>query len=451
MKFPKSVHAEGWDQQVYGGGNPVKTNNPALNLKRGFKAGAKPVSLHTPLHGDAPAFTAPVRPAVAAPSIRPQVAPATAAAAGYAHAAAPAVRPAAGASVAAPPPRGSSVPWVVGAGVGVLLIGGAVVMSRNTAPTSPDASTPVVVGQATPSPEDTQLQNAPPSAGTAGVTSEAVPQTTPATEAETPSTNTPSAAEAMAPAPKAAAEPPVAKPAPAETRIAQAPAPAQAQPQPQVWAAKPADKPAKVDAPAPVIRTLTPQPEVLAQVSPPVVSPAPAPMPSSVTPTVISPPATSPSTAPSTTPSALPSPQPAAPAAAASTATVPAVPQLAPPVTSSTPPVATAPVTPPVVAQQAPAPAPATPDPADTSITVQVRQALAADATLATVPIAVSTDHGVVKLEGQAPDAQARERATVVAANTSGVKAVDNRLTLPPVAVSEQIPSRVVAQAPAAR
>lgn len=425
MKFPKSVHAEGWDQQVYGSGNTVKTNNPALNLKRGFKAGAKPVSLHTPLHGDAPAFTAPVRPAVAAPSIRPQ-APATAAAAGYAHAAAPAVRPAAGASVAAPPPRGSSVPWVVGAGVGVLLIGGAVVMSRNTAPTSPDASTPVVVGQATPSPQDTQLQNAPPSAGAAGVTSEAVPQTTPATEAETPSTNTPPAAEATAPAPKAAAEPPVAKPAPAETRIAQAPAPAQ--PQPQVWAAKPADKPAKVD--APVIRTLTPQPEVLAQVSPPVVSPAPAPMPSSVT------------------PSALPSPQPATPAAAASTATVP---QLAPPVTPSTPPVATAPVTPPVVAQQAPAPAPATPDPADTSITVQVRQALAADATLATVPIAVSTDHGVVKLEGQAPDAQARERATVVAANTSGVKAVDNRLTLPPVAVSEQIPSRVVAQAGAGR
>ncbi|MBL8279840.1 MAG: BON domain-containing protein [Pelomonas sp.] len=440
MKFPKSVHAEGWDQQVYGSGNPVKTNNPALNLKRGFKAGAKPVSLHTPLHGDAPAFTAPVRPAVAAPSIRPQVAPATAAAAGYAHAAAPAVRPAAGASVAAPPPRGSSVPWVVGAGVGVLMIGGAMVMSRNTAPTSPDASTPVVVGQATPSPEDAQLQNAPPSAGAAGVTSEAVPQTTPATEAETPSTNTPPAAEATAPAPKAAAEPPVAKPAPAETRIAQAPAPAQ--PQPQVWAAKPADKPAKVD--APVIRTLTPQPEVLAQVSPPVVSPAPAPMPSSVTPTVISPPATSPSTAPS----ALPSPQPAAPVAAASAATVP---QLAPPVTPSTPPVATAPLTPPVVAQQAPAPAPATPDPADTSITVQVRQALAADATLATVPIAVSTDHGVVKLEGQAPDAQARERATVVAANTSGVKAVDNRLTLPPVAVSEQIPSRVVAQAGAGR
>jgi hypothetical protein len=106
------------------------------------------------------------------------------------------------------------------------------------------------------------------------------------------------------------------------------------------------------------------------------------------------------------------------------------------------PALAAAPVTPPVVAQQAPAPTPvpvpvpvpAAPDPVDTGITVQVRQALAADMTLAAVPIAVSTEHGVVKLEGQAPDAQARDRATVVAANTSGVKGVDNRLTLPPVA-----------------
>jgi osmotically-inducible protein OsmY len=86
-----------------------------------------------------------------------------------------------------------------------------------------------------------------------------------------------------------------------------------------------------------------------------------------------------------------------------------------------------------VVAQQTP-PVPAG-DPADTGITVKVREALASDATLAAVPIAVSTDHGVVKLEGQAPDAQAKARATVVAAATSGVRGVDNRLTLPAVTV----------------
>ncbi len=53
--------------------------------------------------------------------------------------------------------------------------------------------------------------------------------------------------------------------------------------------------------------------------------------------------------------------------------------------------------------------------------------------------IAVSTDHGVVKLEGQAPDAPTRARATVVAASAAGVKAVDNRLTLPPATVVGQL------------
>jgi hypothetical protein len=70
----------------------------------------------------------------------------------------------------------------------------------------------------------------------------------------------------------------------------------------------------------------------------------------------------------------------------------------------------------------------------DAGITAKVRTALSTDAVLSAVPIAVSTEHGVVKLEGEAPDAQARERATVVAAATTGVKGVDNRLTLPPVA-----------------
>ncbi|WP_408598096.1 BON domain-containing protein [Limnohabitans sp.] len=77
--------------------------------------------------------------------------------------------------------------------------------------------------------------------------------------------------------------------------------------------------------------------------------------------------------------------------------------------------------------------APAT-EAGDAGITVQVRQALASDAALAALPIAVSTAHGVVRLEGQAPDAQTREHATVVASAAEGVKGVDNRLTLPPTA-----------------
>jgi len=40
----------------------------------------------------------------------------------------------------------------------------------------------------------------------------------------------------------------------------------------------------------------------------------------------------------------------------------------------------------------------------------------------------------VVRLEGQAPDATTREHAAVVAASAAGVRAVDNRLTLPPAA-----------------
>lgn len=382
MKFPKSIHAEGWDSHFSGDASTVRTNNPAFNLKRGFKAGAKPVSLHTPLPGAEPALGA--RPASAAYVPPPVAAPA-----------------------AAPVARGSSLPWVVGAGVGVVLIGGAVMMSRPVPPAEP--SVPVVVGQVTPSPEDAQLQASPPSAGTvspdaAGTTDAAGSAV--AAEA-TPPARTDAVAAQTAPAPRDVTAP---TPAPAEVRVAKAPAVSG----PPVWTATPAPK---AESPAPVVRTLSPQPEVLAQASLPPRPAAP----------------TAPVTPPVTPPAATPLPQPTAPldsasavASAAPVAPVPAV---------------TAPAVPPVVAQQAPAPAPGTPDPVDTTITVQVRQALAADATLAAVPIAVSTDHGVVKLEGQAPDAQAKDRATVVAANTTGVKAVDNRLTLPPVALLDRGPA----------
>lgn len=105
--------------------------------------------------------------------------------------------------------------------------------------------------------------------------------------------------------------------------------------------------------------------------------------------------------------------------------------QAAPPPTLLREPVVTPPAAEPVLAQ---ATLPAA-DPADAGITVKVREALASDAALAALPIAVSTDHGVVKLEGQAPDAQTRERATVVAAATTGVRGVDNRLTLAAVTI----------------
>jgi hypothetical protein len=392
MKFPKSMHAEGWDQHFEGGAPAVKTNNPAFNQKRGFKAGAKPVSLHTPWHADAPA------------RIPARELSASVAAPARASSAAPEARPAAAGAGKPPASPSSSLPWVLGAGVGVLLIGGAVAVSRSLAPAEPAATqAPMVVGQVTPSAEDAQLQSSPPSAGL------------PAADEAGPAASVGEAsAPPVMPAPKAVTEPQAAPPAPAETRVAQGPMPRQ--PQPQVWTAKPADK---ADTPAPVVRTLTPAPEVLAQASPPATAPvALAPVP---------PQAAAPVTAP-------------APAPAATTATVPTAPNAASAAALPMPPAATAPVTPPVIAQQAPTPASTTPDPADTSITVQVRQALAADATLAAVPIAVSTDHGVVKLEGQAPDVQARERATVVAANTVGVKAVDNRLTLPPVAAVDRGP-----------
>ena len=147
---------------------------------------------------------------------------------------------------------------------------------------------------------------------------------------------------------------------------------------------------------------------------------------------------------PMTTPATTPAmPAPAVPPVAAAP-TLPAAPLAAPavataPVTATAPAVVPAetatPVVPPL-AQAQPQPQPQAPvvNPEDAGITVKVRTALAADATLAAVPIAVSTEQGVVKLEGQAPDTPTRDRATVVAAATLGVKAVDNRLTVPPMA-----------------
>ncbi|MFG6455258.1 BON domain-containing protein [Roseateles sp. BYS96W] len=312
MKFPKSMHAEGWVRHFDDGAAP----RVAATTRPGIKAGAKPVNAYTPLHGDVPLQASrPIRmnAPMAPQAPRPSVAPAAMSTVG----------------------RAPVLPWVLSAGAAVVLIGGGALMARNRPVSTP--AEPIVVSQASPSPEEAQLAAEPPSAG---------------------------AASAAEPAPEVVSTPvehPPVKLAPAEEQMA-------------------ATKQA-----APVTRTLQPPPEVMA-----VAAPAPASAPASGV--------------------ALP--------ALAQASELPA--SAAAPASADTPPVAQA--------------APSATEPADAGITMQVRQALAADAALATVPIAVSTAQGVVKLEGQAPDAQARERATVVAAATSGVKGVDNRLTLPPVA-----------------
>ncbi len=333
MKFPKSMHAEGFYDHIDTPEPGSRSGAPKPLLRPGPKAGAKPLTARTLLREETIVVPPPVTSAVP-PVMRT---PATEAPA----------------RTATPAPRSGATPWVVGAGVGIVLVGLAVVMSRNLS--SPEAVPPAaVVGQASPSPEDAQLQAAPSAAGPDVAASEPAPAVT---------------------VPLPVAEPPVA--------VAVAP---KAEPPANVVRAAPT--------PVPVPKTLAPPPEVLAQASPP--------------------------------PAQLREPalQPLAPPVVTPAPTV-VSPQVAPVV----PPEAT-PVVPPVAQQTLPA----TPDPEDSGITVKVRLALAADASLSAVPIAVSTDHGVVRLEGQAPDVQARDRATVVAASTTGVKAVDNRLTLPPMA-----------------
>lgn len=316
MKFPKSMHAEGWAHHFEDGATPPTTKVAAPRRAGSVKAGAKPVSAHTPLH---------LAPAASGPAVR-LTAPAVPGACAPVAVAAAATHPAS-----------SVAPWVVGAGIGVAMIASVVLMSRSMSPS--EMATPVVVGQVLPPPPvgpEAQLQAAPPSAGVAVMEPEPVP-----------------AATAVAEAPAAL------KPAPADSRTT----------------------PAVASLQAPAARTLA-APEVLAQAElrPLAAMPVPAPAPEAPL---------------------------AVPPAAAPQASLPlaALPPAASPV-----------------------------DPADAGITVQVRQALAGDAALAVLPIVVSTEHGVVTLLGQAPDAQARERATVVASAADGVKAVDNRLTLPPTA-----------------
>lgn len=78
----------------------------------------------------------------------------------------------------------------------------------------------------------------------------------------------------------------------------------------------------------------------------------------------------------------------------------------------------------------------------DAGITAKVKAALAVDPALSASRIDVSTAGGIVRLDGPAPDAAAKARATVLAAAPEGVRGVDNRLALPQ-------PGGVVATGPA--
>ena len=69
----------------------------------------------------------------------------------------------------------------------------------------------------------------------------------------------------------------------------------------------------------------------------------------------------------------------------------------------------------------------------DAAITVAVNAALARDEQLKVLRIDVDTVDGHVVLDGSAPDAAARQRATQLARNIDGVKSVDNRLAVPPM------------------
>jgi hyperosmotically inducible protein len=66
----------------------------------------------------------------------------------------------------------------------------------------------------------------------------------------------------------------------------------------------------------------------------------------------------------------------------------------------------------------------------DAAITAAVNAKLAADKSLSPMQINVDTSNGLVKLEGEAPTGEARNRASALAASVDGVLSVDNRLVV---------------------
>jgi BON domain len=345
MKFPKSVHAEGWAKHIdTAPGALSDTPKPAAPRLRGTRTSASAIRRDAqeavpPLLSTTPTMAVPMTPRMAAAGTRPQTR-----------------------AAAVPPPRQSHLGWMIAAGSGAAVIAAAAVWTMNRPAEAPAA--PVAVsGSVGPEAEIAAATPVPDSALAAAPTQEPTAEVSAAT-----------------PTP---AEPSPARPAPLRTSVKPA-----VQARPLAQAAVPAPRPDLVQRANPRSAALQPLP---AQLAPANLAAAPAEPPLAIQPgtAALTPPPT-----------------------AAGPGTV------APPLAQAALPVAE-----------------------DASITVQVRSALASDATLAAVPIAVSTAQGVVKLEGQAPDAPTRERATVVASSTAGVKAVDNRLTLAPTPLLSQAPN----------
>ena len=67
----------------------------------------------------------------------------------------------------------------------------------------------------------------------------------------------------------------------------------------------------------------------------------------------------------------------------------------------------------------------------DAAITTTINAELARDSTLSALKIDVDTKGGRVLLKGTAPDAPARDRATLLAQRVDGVVSVDNQLQVP--------------------
>lgn len=66
----------------------------------------------------------------------------------------------------------------------------------------------------------------------------------------------------------------------------------------------------------------------------------------------------------------------------------------------------------------------------DQRIATDVKTSLATNPDFGAIQVDVHSEDGKVTLRGRAPDAAARERAAEIARGVSGVKSVDNQLTL---------------------
>lgn len=380
MKFPKSVHAEGWAEHIdTTPGALSDTPKSAVSHPQGAKIAASAIRLN-----DAPV----------SPSLSTVPPPLT-------HSAAPAAPRVAQAAAdrslqraaALPPQRQNQLSWMIAAGAGAAVIAAVTIWSMNRPVETPATSPAIVTGSAEPQAEVAAATPAP----------EAVPATPETAPVVEPATTV----AAATPTP---AEPAPARPAPSLTTVKPAPAETRQIAQADV----PAPRPDLVLRANPRSAALEPLP---AQLTPSTVATAPVQTPATI----------EPGTAPLTLPPTAAGPVAVTPPLASALPATPALPDAAA--------ISTSPGTAPLAQAQLPAP---TPVAEDVGITVQVRTALASDSTLAAVPIAVSTAQGVVKLEGQVPDAPTRERATVVASSAAGVKAVDNRLTLPPAPLLSQ-------------